>query len=105
MRILVDECVPSPLRRLIPNHECYTTQQQGWGGLKNGELLSKAEAEFDLFITADQSLRYQQNLTNRKIAILELSVNDLTRIQRAAGLIRAAVEKIQPGEFLRLEVP
>ena len=73
MRILLDECVPSPLRHLLSPHHCATIQQLGWAGIKNGELLRLAESQFDLFITADQNLRYQQNLTGRRIAILEFS--------------------------------
>jgi hypothetical protein len=58
-------------------------QAQGWGGIRNGDLLQRAEGEFDLFITSDQNIRYQQNLTGRAIAILELSTNDLRRIESA----------------------
>src|SRR5229473_5209672 len=79
MRILLDECVPWPMHRLITNHSCTSVQAQGWSGTRNGDLLQRAEAEFDLFITSDQNIRYQQNLTGRRIAILELSTNDLHR--------------------------
>ena len=61
---------------------------QGWSGIRNGELLQRAEGEFDLFITSDQNIRYQQNLAGRVIAILELSTNDLRRIQAAASLLK-----------------
>ena len=105
MRVLLDECVPWPMRRLFAGHECRTAQQHGWGGIKNGPLLEHAEREFDLFITADQNLRYQHNLTGRRIAILELSTNKLHLIEAAADSIRAAVGEIQPGEFRRLEIP
>ena len=69
MRILLDECVPWPMHRLLTGHACSTVQDLGWGGIKNGDLLQRAEGEFDLFITSDQNLRYQQNLTGRRIAI------------------------------------
>ena len=105
MRILLDECVPWPMHRLLAGHECTTAQRCGWGGLKNGELLQRAEANFDLFITSDQNLRYQQNLAGRRIAILELSTNKLHRIEAAVGLLRTAVATIQPGEFRHLLVP
>jgi hypothetical protein len=75
------------------------------GGIKNGDLLKRAEKEFQLFITSDQNLRYQQNLSGRQLAILELSTNDLRRIQAAADLIKSNAEKIQPREFRRLEIP
>ena len=105
MKILLDECVPWPMHRLLAGHECRTAQQCGWGGIKNGLLLQRAESEFDLFITSDQNLRYQQNLTGRKISILELSTNKLRRIETAADTLRATVEAIKPGEFRQLEIP
>ncbi len=105
MRILLDECVPSPMHKLLSNHVCVTVQVRGWGGIKNGELLRRAESEFDLFITSDQNIRYQQNLVGRRIAILEISTNDIGRIQAAASLIQDAVEKIQPNELKQLDIP
>ena len=105
MKILPDECVPWPMHRLLAGHECRTAQQQGWGGIKNGRLLQLAEGGFDLFITSDQNVRYQQNLAGRQIAILELSTNKLRRIEAAAVLIRAAIASIKPGEFHQLEIP
>jgi len=68
-------------------------------------LFPVAEAEFDLSITSDQNIHYQQNLSERKIAILELSTNDIARIQAAASLIQDAVEEIQPREFQQSQVP
>ncbi len=105
MKILLDECVPWPMHRLLTGHDYRTAQQQGWGGIKNGRLLQLAEGEFDLFITSDQNLRYQQNLAGRSIAILELSTNKLRRIEAAAGLIQAAIAAMKAGEFRRLEIP
>jgi hypothetical protein len=75
------------------------------GGIKNGELIRLAEGEFDLFITADQNLRYQQNLSSRNLPILQLSTNDLRRIQSASIKIQRAVAGIQSGEFQQLEIP
>jgi hypothetical protein len=105
MKILLDECVPWPMHKFLTGHECSTAQQHGWGGIKNGDLLRLAEKEFNLFITSDQNIRYQQNLAGRTIAILELSTNDLRRIQAAAELIKSLIVKIQPCEFRRLEIP
>ena len=105
MRILFDECVPWPMHRLLTSHSCTSVPAQGWSGIRNGELLQKAEGEFDLFITSDQNIRYQQNLAGRLIAILELSTNDLRRIQMAGTLIVEATEKIQPAEFRHLDIP
>jgi hypothetical protein len=105
MRILLDECVPWPMHRLLASHECRTAQQEGWGGIKNGKLLQLAEGKFALFITSDQNLRYQQNLAGRQIAILELSTNKLRRIEAAADLIQMTVVSVKPAEFRRLEIP
>ncbi len=78
---------------------------QGWSGIRNGDLLQRAEAEFDLFITSDQNIRYQQNLAGRSIAILELSTNDIGRIQAAASILDNAVASIQPNAFQHLHIP
>ncbi len=75
-----------------------------WKRIKNGELLALAEAHFDLFLTSDQNLRYQQNLEGRRIAILELSTNKLRRLLTAAALVRETLATIQPAEFRRLEI-
>lgn len=99
MRILLDECVPWPMHKLLVGYTCSTVQSEGWGGIKNGELLQLAEVGFDVFVTSDQNIRYQQNISGRLIAILELSTNDLHRILAAGPLIRDALEIIQPNEF------
>lgn len=77
-----------------------------WLGWRtNGELLRLAESQFDLFVTSDQNIRYQQNLAGRQIAILELSTSDLRRIQAAAQLMSSVVASLQPREYRRLEIP
>ena len=105
MKILLDECVPWPMHRLLLTHACTSVQAQGWSGIRNGDLLQRAEGEFELFITSDQNIRYQQNLAGRGIAILELSTNDLLRIQAASALIEEAIGRIQPSEFRQLTIP
>lgn len=93
------------MHKFLPVHDCTTAPRVGWGGIKNGELLRRAEGEFDLFITSDQNIRYQQNLAGRSIPILELSTNDYRRILAAAGLIQSAIAGMQSGEFRQLEIP
>jgi hypothetical protein len=105
MKILLDECVPRPMHQFLTGHQCFTAPDRGWGGITNGDLLRLAEGEFDLFITCDQNIRYQQNLAGRTISILELSTNDYRRIRAAAVLIQSAVAGIQPAEYRRLEIP
>ena len=102
MKILLDECVPWPLHKLLSGHECTNPQKCGWAGIKNGDLLHFAESRFDLFITADKNLRYQQNLEGRKLAILELSTNDWISIQENFALILAALGSVKPGDYLTL---
>jgi hypothetical protein len=101
----MDECGSWPMHRLIPGHSCTSVQAQGWSGIRNGDLLQRAGAGFDLFITSDQNIRYQQNLAGRRIAILELSTNDLRRIQAAGAFIVEAVETVGFAEFHHLDIP
>jgi len=105
MKILLDECVPWPMHKILRGHSCSTVQGQGWGGIKNGDLLKRAEGEFALFITSDQNIRYQQNLTGRQIAILELSTNDISRIEASRSLLEDALKDIKPDEFRQLTIP
>jgi len=105
MRILLDECVPWPMRHLLSGHECTNVQKQGWKGTKNGALLALAANEFDLFITSDQNIRYQQNLLGSTIAVLELSTNDLRRIRAAVAMIQSEISAIKPGAYRRITIP
>jgi hypothetical protein len=106
MKVLLDECVPWPLHRGLAGHDCTTAQRQGWSAVKNGELLRLAEeAGFDLFVTSDQGIRYQQNLAGRRIAILELSTNDLRRLQLSLPVIVNEMMTLRSGEYRRLAIP
>lgn len=105
MRILLDECVPWPMHKLLRGHSCSTVQGEGWSGIKNGELLQRAEGQFDLFVTSDQNIRYQQNLIGRRIAILELSTNDINRIEAASLVIEDAIATMGRHEFRQLSIP
>jgi len=100
VKILLDECVPWPLSRHIKNHQCSSPKKEGWGGITNGDLLARAENKFDAFITSDQSLRYQQNLAGRKLAILELWTNDWQIIQAQVKHIVPVVENLKLGDFI-----
>lgn len=104
MKILLDECVPVQVRNALAGHEVATVQQQGWAGIKNGDLLGAAEsAGFDLFILADKNLRYQQNLAGRRLSILELWTNHRPTLEKHFSLIRTAVESIKAGSYVQLE--
>lgn len=106
MKIILDESAPQKLRLLIDNrHVVVTTWFQGWSGLKNGALLAAAEeAGFDLFITADQELGYQQNLTGRRIALLVLSTNNWGVVKVQIGKIATAIDAAVPGGFLFVDI-
>jgi len=75
MKVLLDECVPKPLAKILKDVTVMTTQEMGWASKKNGDLIALAEKEFDVFITSDQNLVYQQNLSHRNIAIVLLPTN------------------------------
>src|ERR1044072_991790 len=99
MKVLLDECVPWPMRTILANHSCTSVQAEGWNGIRNSELLKRAEGNFDLLITCDQNILFQQNLSSSTIAILELSTNDLRRIQADAEAIQQAIAEIEPGQY------
>ena len=106
MKIILDESTPQKLRLLIDNrHIVVTTWFQGWSGLKNGALLAASEeAGFDLFITADQELNYQQNLTGRRMAMLVLSTNNRGVVKQQINTITAAIDAATPGSFVFVEI-
>ncbi len=82
MRVLFDQGTPVPLRRYLSNHQVSTAFELGWAGLSNGELLQHAESQgFEILVTTDQNLKYQQNLSNRTIAIVVLRAASWPRIQ------------------------
>jgi len=105
VRVLLDEQLPRRLARELAGHEVHTVQQQGWAGLKNGELLQRAaDAGFEVFLTADQNLQYQQNLARARIGVVVLIALS-NKIQDLLPLVGAALEAIsrsQAGEVLRV---
>ena len=105
MKVLVDECVPLKLVRLLSGHEFVAALAKGWGSFKNGRLLALAESEFDIFLTCDRNIAYQQNLTGQKIAILAISTNHWPILKPNAAKVQAALDKIKPGEFKPLQIP
>ena len=102
MRILFDQGTPAPLRHGLPGHSVSTAYEVGWAELENGDLLKAAEASFDAFITTDQNLRHQQNLSGRRLAILVLPTTSWPKIQAHATKVTAAVNALRPGDFIEL---
>ena len=106
MKVLLDVCTPVQVRLALPGNEIQTAVKMGWGELENGELFRVAEwAGFDLFIICDKNLRYQQNLTNRRLAILELWTNHRPTLERHFSLIQQNAESMQAGEYRALSAP
>jgi hypothetical protein len=102
MKIIIDECVPHIVKKRLPQQEIKTVQEMGWAGVKNGDLLKLVEAEFDIFITSDKNLRFQQNLENRKLAILLLPSNQIPIVENLLPKIEDALKTNQSGEFIEL---
>jgi hypothetical protein len=95
-----------PLRQSLAQHEVATAYERGWSQLSNGELLNAAEADgFDVFITTDSNLRYQQNLSSRRIAIVVLSTTSWPRIQRVAETVLERLNSVAPGSYIEVTIP
>lgn len=86
-------------------HRVSTAFEMGWSALRNGDLLKAAEADFEVFITTDRNLRYQQNLEGRRLAILVLPTTSWPRIQAQASAVIEAVNRLRPGDFCELVFP
>lgn len=105
MRILFDQGTPVPLRKFLPGHVVKTAYQEGWSNLLNGDLLRVAEeAGFDLLLTADKNLAYQQNLAGRTIAIVALGRNRWNLIEPELDRIIDAVNRAKPGTYTLVEI-
>jgi hypothetical protein len=104
MTVIFDENVPWPLRRYFNDHSVTSVQKEGWGGIQNGALIEKIDDRFDVFLLADKNLRYQQNLRERKIAIVELPTNRWTLLQQFVPRILAAIQDAKPGSYTILEL-
>ena len=105
MRILIDECIDERFRNSLPGHDCQTARYAGLAGLKNGDLLVAADtARFDVFLTVDQGIEYQQNLAARKIAIIILRAksNRLKDLLPLLPACLACIESIQPGDVTQI---
>ena len=102
MRVLFDQGTPVHLRHALPPHEVSTAFELGWWNLENGDLLREAEERFEVFVTTDQNLRYQQNLGGRRLAIIVLPTTNWPEIQRHQSEVASAVNLMQPGDYREL---
>src|SRR4051794_4824551 len=99
MRVLFDQGTPVPLRRSLALHTVITAFEKGWNTLQNGELLSTAEREgFEVLVTTDQNLKYQENLRERRIAIVVLMTTRWPRIERNVNSVVTAINSVKPGD-------
>lgn len=106
MNIFFDVNVPAQLRRHMARHKVTTAVHMGWGQLSNGTLLKVAEnAGFELMITGDKNLAYQQNLKNRKIALIILGTTHRYTLEANMATVLAAVSRAKPGSFEQLPTP
>ena len=103
MKVLFDTCVPRPLRSGLAEHDVKTAQEMDWDRLKNGDLIQKAEGNFDAIITSDQNLKYQQSLDTRTIRIVVLPTNHLPSVLRLASKINQALTEMSPGSFFEIQ--
>ena len=105
MKILFDHGTPAPLRRHLRGHVVDRSAERGWELLENGELISKAEDEgYDVIVTTDQNMRYQQNLADMGLAIVVLMATAWPRVQHHVEEIRIAVEEVRPGEVRNVPI-
>lgn len=106
MKLLFDQGTPVPLRNHLPNHIVETAHEKGWSNLKNGDLLTRAEADgFDALITTDQNLRYQQNLTSWKIAVVVLLTTNWPRIRNHVDIVVQKIESLKAGTYIEVPIP
>ena len=104
MRLLLDESLPSRLRRSLPGHAVKTVVEMGWGGIRNGTLLALASEQFDAFVTADKNLPHQQNIANLPIAVVVLAArsNELLHLLPLVSRLEETLASLQPCTLARV---
>ena len=104
MQVLIDESLPRDLKRHLPEHQVTTVPERGWASKSNGELLRLASSEFDVFLTADQNLEFQQNMSDYDIAIVVLVApsNRLSDLVPLAPRILEVLQSVEPGSLVRV---
>lgn len=102
-KIILNENIPYPLIKDLSNHTVTTVQKEGWSGIENGELIALIDGVFDVFITADKNLQYQQNLKHRKIALIELPFNTYDLIVPIISQILNAINQSQKNDYIKIK--
>ena len=105
MKILFDHGTPAPLRLHLPEHSVDRSAERGWELLENWELIRKAEEDgYEVIVTTDQNIRYQQNLTDTRLAIVVLMASAWPRVQHRTNEIRAAIQEVGPGQVREVSI-
>ncbi|MBK8337317.1 MAG: DUF5615 family PIN-like protein [Sterolibacteriaceae bacterium] len=105
MKVLFDQGTPAPLRKALTGHDVQTAYELGWSGLQNGELISAAEAAgFEVFVTTDRNLKYQQNLVARKLSIVVLLTTSWPRIQKSLDAVVSVVDCATPAGYAEVHI-
>jgi predicted nuclease of predicted toxin-antitoxin system len=104
VKLLLDECLDWRLRRDLPGHEVKTVQEMGWDGVKNGRLLALAEREFQVFITVDRNLSFQQNVPHFSIAVIVLAAQSIRLVHTRPLMpkLLALLPSLQPGQVVSI---
>ena len=104
MRIQLDESLPVELKLELSGHHVSTVQEMGWSGLKNGELLTHAASRFEVLITADQNIRYQQNLNKLQAAVVVMVAksNRIEQLRTLLPELRDVLSSVQPRTFVQV---
>jgi hypothetical protein len=106
MLVLFDHVTPRGIARFLYGHTVIRARERGWDALSNGDLLAEAErAGFDVFVTADKNIRYQQNLSGRRIALVVLSAPQWPLVRLHVEKIAAAVNAATPGSYAEVQIP
>jgi predicted nuclease of predicted toxin-antitoxin system len=107
MRVLIDECVDPRVKLLLSEHQVATVHEQGWDELEDGSLLAAARMEFDVLLTIDKSIEFQQNLAKFQLGVIVAHVpkNQLTHYSVIQKELLAAIEKICAGEVIHVRTP
>jgi len=104
--VLLDECVPRRLRRELPGHDVRTVNEMGWSGIKNGPLLRHATQHFDVFLTVDQGVEFQQNLLGLDLAIIVMvaTSNDIEDLRPLMPQVRETLNSVAPGILFKVKI-
>ena len=104
MRVLIDECLPRKLKNQLSEHDTHTVAEMGWSGTKNGALLKLMTGTFDILITIDQNLKYQQNLQGATVAVVQLSAhsNRLKDLLPLVPQLKQVLDTIQAGNIVTI---